>query len=450
MSQYAVTNPASNTVEETFASCTDKEVSDALDAAAQSYATWGRRTSKVERADLLANVADIYMERQEELATIINHEMGKSMEESLGEVEFASAIYQYYAANGVEFLADEHIKRESEGSAMLRKMPIGVLMGVMPWNYPYYQVARFAAPNLMLGNTILLKHASMCPKSAKIMGEIFLEAGFPEGAYTNVFASFEQVNTIIADPRVRGVSLTGSERAGVKIAQEAGANLKKVVCELGGNDPFIVLSADSLDDVVDAAVVGRFENVGQVCNGAKRFIVIDSLYAEFLARFKDAASKVTLAPMCSVDAAEHLSAQVHKALQEGATLELGSADNDGAYFKPTILTDIPQGASVRYEEFFGPVAQFYKVSSEQEAIELANDTPYGLGSYIFSSDRQQALRVADALEAGMTYINEAGADSAELPFGGVKNSGFGREMGSLGIGEFVNMKLVTSSESAVF
>jgi succinate-semialdehyde dehydrogenase/glutarate-semialdehyde dehydrogenase len=447
MSQYAVTNPASNTVEETFASCTDKEVSDALDAAAQSYATWGRRTSKVERADLLANVADIYMERQEELATIINHEMGKSMEESLGEVEFASAIYQYYAANGVEFLADEHIKRESEGSAMLRKMPIGVLMGVMPWNYPYYQVARFAAPNLMLGNTILLKHASMCPKSAKIMGEIFLEAGFPEGAYTNVFASFEQVNTIIADPRVRGVSLTGSERAGVKIAQEAGANLKKVVCELGGNDPFIVLSADSLDDVVDAAVVGRFENVGQVC---KRFIVIDSLYAEFLARFKDAASKVTLAPMCSVDAAEHLSAQVHKALQEGATLELGSADNDGAYFKPTILTDIPQGASVRYEEFFGPVAQFYKVSSEQEAIELANDTPYGLGSYIFSSDRQQALRVADALEAGMTYINEAGADSAELPFGGVKNSGFGREMGSLGIGEFVNMKLVTSSESAVF
>ncbi|MCH4160305.1 MAG: NAD-dependent succinate-semialdehyde dehydrogenase [Bifidobacterium sp.] len=450
MSQYAVTNPATNTVEETFASCTDQEISEALDAAARSYVTWGRNTSKVERADLLANVADIYMDRQEELATIINHEMGKSMEESRAEVEFASAIYQYYAKHGVEFLDDEHIDREAEGSAMLRKMPIGVLMGIMPWNYPYYQVARFAAPNLMLGNTILLKHASMCPKSAKVMGEIFLEAGFPAGAYTNLFASFEQVNTIIADPRVRGVSLTGSERAGVKIAQEAGANLKKVVCELGGNDPFIVLSTDNLDDVIEAAVVGRFENVGQVCNGAKRFIIVDSLYDEFLSKFKDAAAKVTLAPMCSVEAAEHLSAQVHQAIDEGAHLEFGSAENDGAYFEATILTDIPQGASVRYEEFFGPVAQFYKVSSEQEAVELANDTPYGLGSYIFSADCEQALRVADALEAGMTYINEAGADSAELPFGGVKNSGFGREMGPLGITEFVNMKLVTSPKNSAF
>lgn len=450
MSQYAVTNPATNLVEETFESCTDQDIENALDAAAQAYAQWGRRTSKSERADLLAKVADIYMDRQEELATIINHEMGKSMEESRGEVEFASEIYRYYARNGVAFLEDEPIDRISEGSAVLRKMPIGVLMGVMPWNYPYYQVARFAGPNLMLGNTILLKHASMCPKSAKVMGEIFLEAGFPVGAYTNVFASFEQVNTIIADPRVRGVSLTGSERAGVKIAQEAGANLKKVVCELGGNDPFIVLGAEDLDDVVEAAVVGRFENVGQVCNGAKRFIILDSLYQEFLGKFKDAASKVTLAPMCSLAAAEHLSAQVHHALDEGAKLELGSAENDGAYFQPTILTDIPQGASVRYEEFFGPVAQFYSVASEQEAVELANDTPYGLGSYVFSADREQALRVADALEAGMTYINEAGADSAELPFGGVKNSGFGREMGSLGITEFVNMKLVTSREDRAF
>lgn len=450
MSQYAVTNPATNIVEERYATCTDEEINVALDSAATTYDRWGRGSSKTERADLLANVADIYMERQEELATIINHEMGKSMEESRGEVEFASAIYRYYALHGVDFLADEHIDRESEGSAMLRKMPIGVLMGVMPWNYPYYQVARFAAPNLMLGNTILLKHASMCAKSAKVMGEIFVEAGFPAGAYTNLFADFEQVNAIIADPRVRGVSLTGSERAGVKIAQEAGANLKKVVCELGGNDPFIVLGADDLDDVVDAAVVGRFENVGQVCNGAKRFIVIDALYDDFLAKFKAAAAKVTLAPMCSVEAAEHLSSQVHKALDEGANLEFGSAENDGAYFEATILTDIPEGASVRYEEFFGPVAQFYRVASEQEAIRLANDTPYGLGSYIFSADQEQALRVADAVDAGMAYINEAGADSAELPFGGVKNSGFGREMGPLGITEFVNMKLVTSTDSGLF
>jgi succinate-semialdehyde dehydrogenase/glutarate-semialdehyde dehydrogenase len=450
MSRYAVTNPATNEVEESYESSTDADVAQALDAAQNAYATWGRKSTPAERAALLTRVADLYMERKDELAEIINHEMGKTIEESLVEVEFSSAIYRYYADNGPEFLQDAHIEREAAGSAMLRKEPIGVLLGVMPWNYPYYQVARFAGPNLMLGNTIVLKHAALCPKSSAAMERIFLDAGFPAGAYTNLYASFDQVSTIIADPRVRGVSLTGSERAGVQIAREAGENLKKVVCELGGSDPFVLLSTDDMDATVQLAIGGRFENSGQVCNGAKRFIVIDALYDEFLKRFAAATSSVKLAPLCSVQAAEHLSQQVHAALEQGAVLTLGSPDNSGAYFEPTILTDIPADADARHEEFFGPVAQFYRVASEEEAIALANDTPFGLGSYVFTTDPEQGVRVADALETGMTYVNEVGADSAELPFGGVKRSGFGRELGPLGMGEFVNMKLISIDKPGLF
>ena len=450
MSRYAVTNPATNEVEEEFPTATDDQIATALDAAQEAYATWSSTQTSEQRAALLANVASIYLERKQELAQIINHEMGKQVDEAIGEVEFSSAIYQYYADNGPDFLADVHIDREAPGSAMLRKEPIGVLLGVMPWNYPYYQVARFAGPNLLLGNTILLKHAAQCPRSSAAMEQIFLDAGFPIGAYTNLYASFDQVGTIIADPRLRGVSLTGSERAGRQIARQAGENLKKVVCELGGNDPFIVLSCDDVQATAQTAAVGKYENAGQVCNGPKRFIVIDSLYDEFLEQFKQASLGISVAPLSSLAAAERLSEQVHSALEQGATLELGSPDNDGCYFQPTILTNIPEGAPMRYEEFFGPVSQFYRVGSEEEAVALANDTPYGLGSYVFTTDAEQGVRVADSLDTGMTYINEIGADSSELPFGGVKNSGFGRELGSLGTGEFVNLKLICSDTSDLF
>ncbi len=443
MSAYTVTNPATGTVEATYPNATDEQVAAAIEAADEAYRTWGRTSTKASRAALLARVADLYDERKDELATIINHEMGKKLDEAVGEVEFSASIYRYYAEHGEEFLADQPIDRDAAGSAVVRRMPIGALVGVMPWNYPYYQVARFAAPNLMLGNTIVLKHAALCPKSSAAMEAIFSEAGFPKGAFTNLYADFDQVHSLISDPRVRGVSLTGSERAGVTIAQEAGAALKKVVCELGGSDPFIVLGTSDMDALVQAAVAGKYENCGQVCNGPKRFIIVDSLYDEFLKRFAEASSAVELGPLCSLKAAERLSAQVADAVADGATLALGDGKNDGAFFAPTILTDIPAGSKARYQEFFGPVSQFYRVKDEAEAIALANDTPYGLGSYVFTTDPAQGERVADALETGMTYVNEVGADSAEMPFGGVKNSGFGRELGSLGINEFVNLKLIS-------
>ena len=443
MSAYTVTNPATGEVEATYPSATDEQVAAAVETADEAYRTWGRASTKASRAALLARVADLYDERKDELAAIINHEMGKKLDEAAGEVEFSASIYRYYADHGEEFLADLPIDREAPGSAIVRKMPIGVLVGVMPWNYPYYQVARFAAPNLMLGNTIVLKHAALCPKSSAAMESIFLEAGFPKGAFTNLYANFDQVHSLISDPRVRGVSLTGSERAGVAIAQEAGAALKKVVCELGGSDPFIVLGTSDMDALVQTAVAGKYENCGQVCNGPKRFIIVDSLYDEFLKRFAEASKAVELGPLCSLKAAERLSAQVAQAVGDGATLALGRGKNDGAFFAPTILTDIPADSKARYEEFFGPVSQFYRVKDEAEAVALANDTPFGLGSYVFTTDPEQGERVADALETGMTYVNEVGADSAELPFGGVKNSGFGRELGSLGINEFVNLKLIS-------
>lgn len=445
MSMYAVTNPATGEVEETYETFTDEQIAATVDKAQKAYATWGRTSIAEERAELLRKVADLYLEREDELAEIINHEMGKKLDECRVEVEFSSAIYRYYADNGPAFMADTPIKREAEGSAVIRHKSVGPLLGIMPWNYPYYQVARFAGPNLMLGNTIILKHAPLCPKSAEAMERIFLDAGFPEGAYSKVYATNEQAADIIADPRVRGVSLTGSERAGTAVASEAGKALKKVVCELGGSDPFILLSTNNMDAVVEAAVAGRYENCGQVCNGSKRFIVIDSLYDEFLDKFKKASAAVELAPLCSKAAAERLAGQVARAAEAGATLEYGDGKNDGAFFKPTILTNIPEDSPVRYEEFFGPVAQFYRVSSEEEAVALANDTSFGLGSYVFTTDEEQGERIADELETGMTYINEVGADSCELPFGGVKNSGFGRELGSLGMGEFVNLKLVCTN-----
>ena len=278
MSRYAVTNPATGQVEERFETFTDEQVAAAVDAADEAYRTWGRATPIEQRATLMRKAVASYRDQQQELATIINHEMGKTMDEALVEVEFSAEILEYYADHAAEFLADEPIDRAAAGTAFIRHLPIGPLVGVMPWNYPYYQVARFAGPNLMLGNTIILKHASLCPKSSAAMERIFLEAGFPKGAFVNVYATNEQIAKVIADPRVRGVSLTGSERAGKAIAQEAGAALKKVVCELGGNDAFIVMSTDDLDSAVEAGANARYENSGQICNGAKRFIIIDSLY----------------------------------------------------------------------------------------------------------------------------------------------------------------------------
>ena len=452
MADYAVVDPATGETLTTFPTITDDELAGAIGRAHAAHPGWARETPLADRAAAIRRVGELHVERREDLAKIIVREMGKPIEQALGEVDFAGAIYEYYADNAERFLADEPIDLlEGEGTALIRRTSMGVLLGIMPWNFPYYQVARFAGPNLIIGNTILLKHAPQCPESAAAMESMFHEAGVPTDAYINIYATNDQIATVIADPRVQGVSLTGSGRAGAAVAEIAGRHLKKVVLELGGSDPFIVLGASDLDAVVQAAVDARLDNTGQSCNAAKRFVVIDELYDEFVAKFTAALTAVepsdptkddaAIGPLSSATAADRLDAQVQAALEHGATL-LAGGGRTGTFFNTAVLGDIAKGNPAYGEEFFGPVAQVYKVSSEDEAIAVANDTPYGLGSYVFTDDPEQAQRVADRIDAGMVYVNIVGADGVELPFGGVKASGFGRELGRYGADEFVNKKLI--------
>ncbi|WP_319435953.1 NAD-dependent succinate-semialdehyde dehydrogenase [Mycobacterium sp. RTGN5] len=444
MSLYAVVDPKSGEVVREYPTATDEQIEQALAATAKAYREWSKTSTLADRVALIRKVAALHTERREKLAEIIHREMGKPLDQAVGEVDFSAAIYEYYADNAEKFLADEPIKLlDGDGSAVIKRGPVGVLLGIMPWNYPYYQVARFAGPNLTLGNTIVLKHAPQCPESAEAIQQIFDDAGYPAGAYINVYATNEQIADAIADPRVQGVSLTGSERAGAAVAEIAGRNLKKVVLELGGSDPFIVLSSDDLDATVEAAMAGRFENTGQACNAAKRFIVAADIYDEFLDKFTKKVVEAAdgLTPLSSLGAAKRLAEQVDRAVADGATL-VSEGERQGAFFPPGVLTGVsPDSVSYR-EELFGPVATVYKVSTEDEAVELANDTPFGLGSYVFTTDEEQAKRVADKIDAGMVFVNVVGADGVELPFGGVKRSGFGRELGRFGIDEFVNKKLI--------
>ncbi len=444
MSEYAVTDPATAEVVATYPTSTDAEIQAAIEAAAKTGRTWARTTTVAERAALIGKVAALHEQRREQLADVIVREMGKPRDQALGEVDFSAAIYQYYADNAEKFLADEEITLlEGEGTAVVKRGPVGVLLGIMPWNYPYYQVARFAGPNLIVGNTILLKHAPQCPESAELLQLIFLEAGLPQGAYVDIRATNDQVAEIIADPRVAAVSLTGSERAGAAVAEIAGRNLKKCVLELGGSDPFIVLSTDDLDATVQAAVEGRMENTGQACNAAKRFIVAENLYDDFLAKFTEKllAAADGIAPLSSELAAERLEQQVKAAVDQGAKLT-SAGERRGAFYPPAVLTGVTEDNDAYRQELFGPVAVVYKAGSEDEAVEIANDTPFGLGSYVFTTDADQAARVADRIDAGMVFVNAVGAEGAELPFGGVKRSGFGRELGKFGMDEFVNKKLI--------
>jgi succinate-semialdehyde dehydrogenase / glutarate-semialdehyde dehydrogenase len=451
MSDYAVVNPATGETLQTYPTITDAELDDAIGRADAAHRAWAASSTVEERAGLLKRLAGLYNDQAQRLGEIIVREMGKPIEQAVGEVEFSAAIYDYYADNAASLLADEEIEpAEGGGTAVVRRSSYGLLLGIMPWNYPYYQVARFAAPNLAIGNTMLLKHAPQCPESAAAMEELFHEAGFPQDVYINIYATNDQIADVIADPRVRGVSLTGSERAGAAVAEIAGRNLKKVVLELGGSDPFILLSTDDLDAAVESAVGARLENSGQACNAAKRFIVVDDLYDAFLERFTAALTAVqpadpaaegtTVGPLSSTAAAERLDEQVQRAVAQGAKLSGGG--RDGNFFSTGVLTGITPDNDAYREELFGPVASVYRVASEDEAVELANDTPFGLGSYVFTTDDEQALRVADRIEAGMVFVNAVGAEGAELPFGGVKRSGFGRELGRFGADEFVNKKLI--------
>ena len=451
---YAVSNPLTGKTGQTFPTFDAAQVEHAVAAADRAHREWGVTTTAAERGDLLRKAAQLHRDRREELADLIVEEMGKIREGALGEVDFAADILDYYADNAEQISSDQPLTILGDGTAVIRRTSLGALLGIMPWNFPYYQVARFAGPNLALGNTVLLKHASQCPASAAALEKIFLDAGFPEGAYVKLYVTSDQVADIIADPRVHGVSLTGSEAAGAAVAEVAGRNLKKVVLELGGSDPFIVLSTDDLDGTVQAAVDARLDNSGQSCNGAKRFIIADALHDDFLAKFVASMSAVTavdptapdavLGPLSSTAAAEQLEAQVAKAAADGATIVTGGT-RDGALFAPTVITGVTPAMDAYGEEFFGPVAMVFRAADEDEAVAIANGTNFGLGSYLYTRDAAQAERVANRIEAGMVYVNLVLADSPELPFGGVKRSGIGRELGLLGADEFLNKKLIRSA-----
>ncbi len=453
MSSYAVVNPATGEKIKEYAEMSDPELAGAIDQAWDAYQSWSSETTAAERAAMIRRVGELHVERQEQLGEIAVREMGKPMDQAIGEVEFCGDIYGYYADRAEDFLKDEPIELlAGEGTAVIRRTAMGPLLGIMPWNFPYYQVARFAGPNLIVGNPILLKPAPQCPESAEAIHAIYAEVGFPAGAYQTILATNDQIaESVIPDPRVRGVSVTGSERAGSAVASLAGKHLKKVVLELGGSDPFILLATQNLDEVVEAAADARLDNTGQSCNAAKRFIVAEDLYDDFLSKLTEkmkaaeagdpTAEGTAMGPLSSATAADRLQDQLDRAKAQGVEVVLDGGRKDN-YFGTTVLAGIKPEHDAYSEEFFGPVASVYKVSSEEEAVKVANDTPFGLGSYVFSDDSKQAMRVADSLDTGMVFVNGVLLDGAELPFGGVKRSGFGRELGPYGMDEFVNKKLI--------
>jgi succinate-semialdehyde dehydrogenase / glutarate-semialdehyde dehydrogenase len=450
---YQSVNPATGEVLQNFEEHTDQQMMDALAAADKTYREIWSTASYKERARYIGKAAALMLEQKETLARLATIEMGKRIAEGRGEVEISAAILSYYADNAEKFLAPRQLN-SAVGDAHIECSPIGALIGIQPWNYPYYQLARFTAPNLMSGNVILLKHAPGVPQCALAFERILTEAGLPAGAYTNLFLSNEQVGILIDDPRIKGVALTGSERAGEALASRAGKNLKKSTMELGGSDAFIVLKDADLEHTVKMAVVGRFGNNGQVCIGAKRFIIVESLKETFLKAFSQAAKElklgdpldesVTLGPLSSEAALQLLLSQVHEATAHGARVLLGGerAGDKGSFMQPTILTDITPDNPAFKQEFFGPVALVFFVKDENEAVELANNSPFGLGGSIYTTNIEHGKQVASRIQTGMVLINYPSLSWPDLPFGGIKRSGYGKELSNLGIEEFINKKLV--------
>lgn len=450
---YKTINPYTNEVEKEFPNATDEELEAVLAKAHQLYLDWRNDSESLEdRKAILHRVADILRERRTEYATIMSHDMGKLIGEAEGEVDLCADICDYYADKADEFLKPRTLETDA-GKAYYIKQSTGVLVAVEPWNFPFYQIARVFAPNFIIGNPMILKDASNCPASAQAFADAVLEAGAPEGSLNNMFISYDQVAKAIADKRVSGVCLTGSERGGMSVAAEAGKSLKKTTMELGGNDAFIILDDADWDLVKEVAPQARLYNAGQVCTSSKRFIVMADKYDEFLDVLKDAFSAVrmgdptdrttTLAPLNSKSAKEKLEKQVELAVENGAKVYYGNekVDLPGQFFMPTILTDIIPDNPIFDQEMFGPVASVYKVNSEEEAIALANNSSYGLGNTVFG-EPEHAARVAAKIETGMSWINSGWASLPELPFGGVKNSGYGRELSELGFNAFVNEHLV--------
>lgn len=453
---YQTINPASNKLVKTWTDHNDQQVEQALKTADDLYHSSWSKGDIQPRLQVLKKMADLIDARVEELAKTASVEMGKLINQSRGEVQLCAQIARYYAENAERFLAPTRYPSEL-GEAWVENHPIGVLVAVEPWNFPFYQLMRVLAPNLAAGNPVLAKHAANVPHCATLFEELVTEAGAPKGAWTNLFISNDQVAALIADDRVQGAALTGSERAGSAVAQQAGKYLKKTTLELGGNDVFVVLDDCDLDKAVKAGVGARLSNCGQVCTAAKRFIVhekvADAFFEKFTQAFRDVKigdpldESTTLGPLSSSTARDTLVKQVEQAVSKGAKLHIGGkvVAGEGCFYEPTILSGITRDNPAYFEEFFGPVAQVYVVKDDEEVVKLANDSHYGLGGAVFSKDIARARKLASRIETGMVYINSASDTSAELPFGGVKRSGYGRELSDLGIKEFVNQKLVVVS-----
>jgi succinate-semialdehyde dehydrogenase / glutarate-semialdehyde dehydrogenase len=455
---YKSVNPYNGNVLKTVDDITDEQLEAAVGRAAKTYEENWRLKDISYRGSVLKRAAAILRERLDEFARPITLEMGKLWAESQDEVRLSADILEYYADHGQEFLAPKTINVQ-EGEAVVESEPIGIIFGVEPWNFPYYQLARVVGPSFILGNVMMVKHASNVPQCAEAFEKLFREAGAPAGVYTNLFATKDQVARLISDPRIKAVALTGSEGAGSVVASQAGKSLKKSTMELGGSDAFIVLEDADLNRAVSWAVWGRIHNTGQSCVASKRFIVVDKVADEFLKRFKASLQllkpgdpmnrETTLGPLSSEGALRDLLKQVEIAVSNGAKLVLGGKrlDRPGAFIEAGILTDVKPSNPAYYQEFFGPVALFFRVKDESEAITLANDSPFGLGGSVFTQDVERGKRVARKIGTGMVFINQATWTAPELPFGGIKNSGYGRELSELGLQEFVNKKLIRVSEA---
>ncbi len=452
---FASTDPYTGQMVKSFPTATDDEVDAAIARAHETFQSW-RDTSFAARAAIMQRAADLLRRDSDRFAPLLTLEMGKLASEARGEVELSAAIFEYYARNAEALLAPQAlpVADPAEGRATLVTEPLGVLLAIEPWNFPYYQIARIIAPQLSAGNTMLLKHAANVPQSAAAFEALMREAGLPAGAFINLYASHDQVERIIADARVRGVALTGSEAAGAAVAAQAGRALKKSTMELGGADAFVVLADADLDKTTRWAVFGRHWNAGQVCVSSKRMIVVDSLYDAFLARYTAGVAalrmgdpsdpETTLAPLSSQKAADDLKEMVRKAVEGGATATPVGPDvpNQGAFVQPVILTDVGEDNPARYWEFFGPVSMLFRAKDEEDAVRIANDSPFGLGGSVFTADPEHGAEVAKRISTGMVFVNHPTMVKADLPFGGVRRSGYGRELLGLGINEFVNHKLI--------
>ncbi|NHO32865.1 NAD-dependent succinate-semialdehyde dehydrogenase [Acetobacter fallax] len=452
---YKTVNPYTNETTATFPDLKDTELSACLDQAQATYEDWST-TSFADRRRIVKKAAQLLREQTDDYARLLTLEMGKLFRESQAEVELSASILDYYADHAEEFLAPQKVDDVAGRGdhAVIISQPMGIILAIEPWNFPYYQLARVVGPQFMAGNAVMVKHASNVPQSAAAFERLFLSAGAPAGLYTNLYATHEQLERLIDDPRIIGVALTGSEGAGAKIAARAGQNLKKTTMELGGSDAFIVLSDADMDQAVKWAVWGRMNNGGQCCVASKRIIVMDDIADEFLSRFQQALEKMQpgdpmddatgVPPMSSQGAADQLRKQVEEAVQHGAkALRAGPVPpTQGAFVQTTVLTDVKPDNPVYHQELFGPVAMFFRARDEDEAVRIANDSPYGLGGSVFTRDTSHGAEVAARIETGMVFINHPTWTRADLPFGGIKRSGYGRELSSLGIQEFVNRKLI--------